>query len=140
MSQTKLIKIKKRTLVPYLVRHFGLLPVLFLGLYFAFPYLFGLLVTFLIFVVAHDVWRIRLRVRSEPYRSQMHEHLDGVSVDRFFIAFLSVVLTSMALSPLIASIHYFPLVSLAIGMAVAWLLLRVTRRPRPNYDAAYESQ
>ncbi len=81
------------------------------------------------FILVYDVWWVRLRVNSEPYRSQKHEYWDDVSMKRFGIAFLSILLTMIGLIPLIVSISYFLLVSLVIGIVVAWILLRITRRP-----------
>ena len=105
------------------------------GAYFLVSFILLIVIAFFAFVLVYDVWWVRLKVNSEPYRSQKHEYWDDVSVKRFGIAFLSVLLTLMALMPLIVSIPHL-LVSLTIGIIAAWLLLRVTRRPRAIYYGA----
>ncbi|HYC11720.1 MAG TPA: hypothetical protein VEC02_03560 [Nitrososphaerales archaeon] len=131
MSQAGKPRIRRRSLAFYILRHFGLLPILLIGAYFLAlsSLLFVLIGAFLVFILVYDVWWVRLRVNSEPYRSQKHEYWDDVSMKRFGIAFLSILLTMIGLIPLIVSISYFLLVSLVIGIVVAWILLRITRRP-----------
>lgn len=135
LSQGKETRIKRRSLAFFLVRYFGLLPVLLLGAYFlASSLLIVLLGAFFTFIVAYDVWWVRLRVHSEPYKSQKHEYWDDVSMKRFGIAILSFLLTLLVLIPLIVSIPYFLLFSLAAGIAIAWSMLRITRRARVTPD------
>jgi len=131
LSQAGKPRIRRRSLAFYILRHFGLLPILLIGAYFLAlsSLLFVLIGAFLVFILVYDVWWVRLRVNSEPYRSQKHEYWDDVSMKRFGIAFLSILLTMIGLIPLIVSISYFLLVSLVIGIVVAWILLRITRRP-----------
>jgi hypothetical protein len=140
LSKGKESNVKGRSLALYLVRYFGLLPILFLGAYLLASSLLPILLgAVFAFVLVYDIWSVRKKVYSEPYRSQKHEYWDEVSRKRFGIAFMSVLLTLLVLIPLIVSIHFFLPFALGTGIVVAWLMLRITRRPPTTSNVVQRS-